>query len=634
MTLAFIDIAIVVAYILGTLGIGFWISKRASRTMQHYFLGGNRLPWWALGLSNASGQFDISGTMLMVFWLFVYGLKSIYLPWLWPAFNQVFLMIFLSLWLRRSGVMTGAEWIRFRFGEGRGATLSNCIVIAFALCLVLGYLAYGFIGIGKFAAVFLPWQLHSDPYWNEIYYGVIITAITTFYVVKGGMYSVVFTEVLQFIMMTIASIAVGIIAIQMVDPAVLRASVPEGWFSVGFGWELGLDWDRLLPAAQTKVVDEGMNLFGIFVGMVLLRGILVSLAGPAPNYDMQRILSAKGPREAAYMSAFVSVVLQVPRYMLVTGLTALALVFFMPELVGMGNNLDFEQILPFVIRNYIPVGLAGLLVAGLIAAYMSTFAATTNAAPAYIVNDIYKRYFRPDADEKTYVRLSYFVSILFVILGSLVGLFVPSLNAIVLWIVGALYGGYTAANVLKWYWWRFNGYGYFFGMLAGVLAAIPLMFVEISELNAFPIILVVCLVASIAGSLLTPPDDMAVLQQFYLRVRPWGFWRPVYQSLLNEYPQLQPNRNVKRDLINVGVGLLWHSALTSIGILLVLQQWSALVFAVGVVAIASGFLKLNWFDHLADYPDEYASAGDPADKSPKNATSPASNTQLAEVLHP
>src|SRR5690606_23740118 len=151
-----------------------------------------------------------SGTMWMVYLLFVYGLKSVWIPWLWPTFNQIFMMVFLSIWLRRSGVMTGAEWIRFRFGDGRGAQLAHLIVVAFALVNVIGFLAYGFIGVGKFTAAFLPWQLSTDPATNANYYGLIITAITTLYVVKGGMFSVVFTEVLQFGIMTVACIWVGI----------------------------------------------------------------------------------------------------------------------------------------------------------------------------------------------------------------------------------------------------------------------------------------------------------------------------------------------------------------------------------------------------------------------------------------
>src|SRR5690606_28561267 len=107
--LATLDIAIIIAYIFATLVIGFWISNRGSKNLRSYFLGGNKLKWYTLGLSNASGMFDISGTLWLVYLLFVYGLVSVFIPWLWPVFNQVFMMVFLSLWLRRSGVVTGAE---------------------------------------------------------------------------------------------------------------------------------------------------------------------------------------------------------------------------------------------------------------------------------------------------------------------------------------------------------------------------------------------------------------------------------------------------------------------------------------------------------------------------------------------
>src|SRR5690606_15851504 len=107
---------------------------------------------------------------------------------------------------------------------------------------------------------------------------------------------------------------------------------------------------------------------------------------PQPNYDMQRVLSTRSPKEAAWMSGLVNLVLLFPRYLMVAGLTVLALVFFMDDLRNMGDKVDFEQILPFAMKNYMPAGLLGLLIAGLLAAFMSTFAATVNAAPAYLVN--------------------------------------------------------------------------------------------------------------------------------------------------------------------------------------------------------------------------------------------------------
>ena len=114
-----IDLFIIIAYFAIILVIGILVSKRAIKDIDSYFLGSNALPWWILGISNASGMFDITGTMWLVYLMFVYGLKSVWIPWLWPIFNQIFLMAYLSIWLRRSNVMTGAQWIETRFGNGK-----------------------------------------------------------------------------------------------------------------------------------------------------------------------------------------------------------------------------------------------------------------------------------------------------------------------------------------------------------------------------------------------------------------------------------------------------------------------------------------------------------------------------------
>ncbi len=134
--------------------------------------------------------------------------------------------------------------------------------------------------------------------------------------------------------------------------------------------------------------------------MLLFKGILISAAGPAPNYDMQRVLSCKNPREASLMSGWVNIVLTLPRYFLVTGLTVLALVFFSDQIRAMGANMDFERILPSALALFVPAGLLGVLIAGLLAAYMSNFAATVNAAPPYFVNDIYKRFINRTRTQK------------------------------------------------------------------------------------------------------------------------------------------------------------------------------------------------------------------------------------------
>jgi solute:Na+ symporter, SSS family len=603
MTLRLLDVLIIAAYVVTTVIIGFWISKKASRSIRSYFLGGNRIPWYVLGVSDASGMFDISGTMWLVSLLFVYGLKSIWIPWLWPVFNQIVLMVFLSTWLRRSGVMTGAEWIRFRFGDGRGAQLAHLIVVVFALLNVVGFLAYAYIGIGKFASTFLPWHLSADPGTNVKLWGCLIIAITTLYVVKGGMFSVVSTELLQFTLLTVASIAVGILVMRQVSPAMLDPVIPHGWRNPFFGWHLNLDWSHIMPAVDQRIASDGWSLFGAFFAMMLFKGLLQAGAGPAPNYDMQRILSTRSPSEAAKMNGFVNVVLIVPRYMLVTGLTVLALVYFNRQLNAMGTHVDFELILPLAMRSFIPTGLLGLLIAALLAAFMSNYAATVNAAPAYLVNDIYKRYVNPRADQRTLVRMSYATSILVVIIGTAAGLLVASLNGIVQWIVSALYGGYTASNLLKWYWWRFNSYGYFWGMLAGIIAAmLGALVPRVAPIYIFPAILAASLVGAITGTLLTPPDEPHVLDRFYLRVRPWGFWGPVHDRVALTHPGLVANQNFRRDMFNVVVGIVWQTSLTATGILLVLRDWRSLAISVSLIVVSAVILKFTWYNRIEDYP--------------------------------
>jgi Na+/proline symporter len=608
MHLTAIDLTIIAAYVLLTVGVGFWIAKRASRSLTSYFLGGREISWWMLGVSNASGMFDISGTMWLVYLLFVYGLKSIWIPWLWPVFNQIFLMVFLSVWLRRSGVMTGAEWITFRFGNTRGAKLAHVIVVLFALLNVIGFLAYGFIGIGKFAATFLPWQLAADPALNANLWGVSITAITTLYVVKGGMFSVVFTEVLQFVLKTVACVWMAVIAIERVTPAMLDRAIPAGWRSPFFGRALDLDWSQLMPAANARIASDGWTMFSAFFMMMVFKGVLLSAAGPAPNYDMQRVLSTRTPRDAARMSGLVSLVLMPFRYMLITGLTILALVYFSGQLNAMGPKVDFELILPMAMRAFVPAGLLGLMISALLAAFMATYSATVNAAPAYIVNDIYRRYLKPDADQRTLVRMSYVTSVVVVVIGTAIGFYVASLNEIVQWIVSALYGGYTASNLLKWYWWRFNSYGYFWGMVGGIIGAmaIPALLPDVAPIFAFPIILAVSLAGCLVGTLTTAPDDDAVLENFYLKVRPWGFWGPVHARLLRTHPALEANRDFARDMLNVVVGTVWQTALVAAGIFLVLQDMKALTICLGLAIVTAAILKFNWYDKLRDYPADLA----------------------------
>lgn len=617
MTIHSVDLAVLVLYLAATLFIGLWVSKRSAKDLDSYFLGGKSIPWYVLGVSDASGMFDIAGTMLMVYWLFVYGLKSVWLPFLWPVFNQVFLMMFLSAWLRRSNVLTGAEWIQFRFGRGTGANLAHLSVVFFALVNTIGMLAYAFKGIGKFAATMLPWTLSTQSdglFTNENVYAVIVLAVTSVYVIKGGMMSVVATEVMQFIILTATSLIIGIVAMTKVSPEMIADHLPVGWANPLFGWSLDLDWSGILPKAGDAIRNDGNEWFGILFGLMFFKGVLASLAGPAPNYDMQRVLATRNAREACMMNGMVNLVLYFPRYTMIAGITVLALAFSMPELRAM-DKPDFERLLPIVLTRHIPTGVAGLLLAGLLAAFMSNFAATINAAPAYIVNDIYKRFINSNATPEVEVSISRFATLGVLMLGIAFGLLTENIMKVMMWIVGALYAGYVVANVLKWYWWRFNGHGYFWGMLAGMLSAMvvpelmphvaPRIFrpevaaiVTSNQLYAIPVLLSVSLIGCLLGTFLSEAEDEEVLKHFYKTTRPWGAWRTIFAKVVADDPDFQPNDNFSRDCANVAVGIVWQLCLTLLPILIVLRSWNTAGAVLLTFVATTIFIKLNWYDKL------------------------------------
>jgi Na+/proline symporter len=608
MDLHVIDLAIIGIYLLSTIVIGLVLKKRAQQNKKSYLLGGNQLPWYMLGLSNASGMFDISGTMWLVTLGFVYGLKSIWIPWLWPVWNQVFLMVYLSIWLRRSNVTTGAEWIQTRFGTGKGAQLSHNIVVVYALISCLGFLAYGFIGLGKFMMIFIPWDFVCStigvspdiisPEYIPHVYGIVFTLFATLYAVLGGMMSIVWADMLQYLIMTVSSIIIGVIAMNaLADYGFLN--VPEGWYSLWFGWELELDWNNIIPEVNQKIEEDGFSLFSIFMMMMLFKGFLVSAAGPAPNYDMQKILSTKSPKEGAKMSGVVSVVLNPVRYFMITGFVVLAVLYYDKLNLIVAGRIDFEQILPSAIREFVPIGLMGLLLAGLLAAFMSTFAGTLNAAQAYIVNDIYLKV-KKDATNPQIKRMNYMVGVLIMVISVIFGIYAKDVNSLLQWIVSALWGSYVASNVLKWYWWRFNGHGYFWGMLAGLIPALifPLVFQETLELYYFPLLLLSSLIGCYLGTYLKPATDDKVLDKFYKSVRPWGFWKPVRERVLAADPHFKANKSFKADLFNILIGIIWQTAIVATPVFLVLRQWSSAGLTLLVVIITSIVLKRTWWDKL------------------------------------
>ena len=614
MKLELIDLLVILFYIVAVSFIGLYLRKRAQKNKGEYLLGGNKLPWYMLGLSNASGMFDISGTMWLVTLGFIYGLKSIWIPWLWPVFNQVFFMVYLSIWLRRSNVTTGAEWIGTRFGNGKEGKLSHGVVVVYALIGCLGFLAYGFIGLGKFVEIFIPWEyvtslLNIDPtiipavYVPHVY-GIIFTLVATFYTIMGGMSSIVWADVLQFFMMAVAGIIVAVIAMKALSGN--EFLVPNGWESPFFGRKLELDWSNIIPQVNERIREDGYSLFSAFFMMMVFKGILVSAAGVPPTYDMQKVLATKSPSDAAKMNGFVSVFLMPTRYFMIAGFAVLGLLYYDKLNLLVGGQLDFEQILPSAMNQFIPAGLLGLLLAGLMAAFVSTFAGTLNAAQAYVVNDLYIKYIKPDASNRKVIIANYTIGIAVVIVSIVLGIYAKNIDSLLKWIVSALWGSYVASNILKWYWWRFNGYGYFWGMVTGIIPAL-IFAVTVQDKNMiffFPLILVISLIGCFIGTYARPATDENVLKEFYKNVRPWGFWKPILDKVKQENPGIKRNTYFKRDMFNIVIGTIAQTALVALPIYIVIMNHVGWIASLAVFIGCAIIMKRTWWDTLEDYPGD------------------------------
>lgn len=609
MKLTIVDVSIIILYLVAMVMIGWLLRKKARQNKESYLMGGKKLPWYMLGMSDASDMFDISGTMWMVSLCFVYGMKSIWIPWLWPVFNQVFNMMYLSKWLRRSNANTGAEWLATRFGNiGKGIRGSHSIVVAFALIGCLGFLAYGFVGLGKFIEIFVPWDIVKGyvpfevaPQYVAHFYGIIFTLFAMFYSVIGGMHSIVLGDLIKYAIMTIGCIAIAVIAMQHLQGRALN--VPDGWSNPFFGSKLDLDWSSIAADANKKIAEDGYSLFSLFFMMMLFKGVFAAGAGPAPNYDMQKILSTRSPKEASKMTGFVSIILLPVRYSMVIGLTVLGLLYYNQLNLGNGSGgIDFEKILPATINNFLPVGILGLVLTGLLGAFMGTFSGTLNAAQAYIVNDIYLKYINPRASVKKVMSMNYITGIVVVAVGVVLGFFAKDVNSILQWIVSGLYGGYIAANVLKWYWWRFNANGFFYGMLTGVAGAMVFsrLFSGVEFLYYFPLLFLLSIAGCLIGTYTAPATEMAVLKTFYSTVRPWGFWQPVHAMVIKENPSFEANKRFGLDMFNVALGIIAQLCMTLLPMYIVLWMKLPLLVTIIILTVIIIILKKTWWDKLED----------------------------------
>jgi len=502
------DYGILGGYLLAVMTAGIWLARRAAGGADHYFLAGRNLPWWALGCSGMASNLDVAGTMTIVTLITVYGLQGFFIEMRGGVVLPIAVFLaFMGKWHRRSGAMTTAEWMLLRFGTGTGGRLARATAAFTYVVITVAMIVFFLTAGGRFLAAFLPFTA------TQCTIGMAVVAFG--YTLAGGLYGVIWTDVVQAAIIGAAALYVSVVAAEQVTPELLSR------------WP-GAELNYLVPIPSHPLLAP-YNPFWLFVIVWAGKGLLEGLGGSGGSaYMAQRFYAAKNEADCRKIGILWTM-LFAARWPMVLGFAILAIA------VGLDVRTlaDAEGVLPRVLQSeFFPSGVRGLVVAAMMAAAMSTFDSTINAGASYVVRDLF-RPLRPSASEREMVWAGYLASALLV--GVAVALaFGLGASVLGIWvgIVMLLFPSFLVPFALRWFWARFNGQGFAAGIAAGFAAAAGVAFTPEfggSEASRFLFVAGWSAAASVVMTLATPAVAPLRLARFYRLTRPMGLWPKVWR---------------------------------------------------------------------------------------------------------
>jgi solute:Na+ symporter, SSS family len=579
MSLHPVDLAIIVVYLVLVASIGIAVKKRATKKLDSYYLADRNIPWWMLGLSGCSSYIDIGGTMSMIGIIFYLGLKSIWATHIfWGWFIICFYMAFQAKYIRRSGVMTFAEWNETRFGKGRDVEAARLAAAIFLLVLMICNLMFISVGTGKFAEEFLPL-----PRWEAT---LIVLAVVGLYVTLGGFFGVILTDVFQTILIGVGAVIMTVMV--FAKPAATSFIVKDpGWFSLAPVWKM---WPSFL--AQTAPAYQHFDLFGPILAAGFFWMLFRILAGPNV-WDFQFFLTVRTPRDAQLAAGMWTVGYNL-RWILGCAFMVLG-VFYLGGQAG----FDAEKIMPLVLQRF-PVGLRGFFMAVLLAALMSTISAMINVTSSVILNDFIKRYFAKNLTQKQLVRWGQVASIAAVGIGFLMSLSFS--NIITAWesMVFVVVTVILVPATLRWHYWRFGAKAFVWSMAVSA-GLITLRLVFIRHLHASASLALdmgMCLLTTIVASFLTKPAPLDVLVAFYSKVRPFGCWGPVRREAVRRGLVPAHDKMPKIDMLNGLITAVFQLSLALLPFYAFLRNWRQFGTWAAVAAALAFALYFTWYKNL------------------------------------
>ena len=538
MHISLIDWAIVAAYFLLSAGIGFAFTKKGGESLTEYFISGRNVPWWLAGASMVATTFAADTPLVVTGLVFSHGVAGNWLWWNMLMSGMLTVFFFARLW-RRANVMTDVEFAEIRYAGKPAAALRGFRALYLAIpinLIILGWVTRAMIKILTISLGLHPVQFGGVTISGEVIAVFICFVITMAYSVAAGMWAVLWTDLIQFVIKMTAVVILAVFTVRAVGGmTALKAGV-----AAHFGGE----------TAALSVLPVSISGHGIvaYAWMPLLTlAVFLSVQwwaawypGAEPGgggYIAQRIFSSRTEKDGV----LATLSFQVAHYALRPWpwiVTALATIILYPA--GIGPTHDHEAAYVQAYVDYLPTPWRGVMMAGFAAAYMSTIATQLNWGASYLVNDFYRRFLNKQATEKHYVAVSRWATI-FLFLGSTVVTWQLSSVEKAWTLLLALGSGTGLVLILRWYWWRINAWSEISAMVASFVVSITALelvprYYAAGDPRIDSVVMLVTVAVStivwLSVTFLTKPEPAAMLESFYRRVRPGGpGWRRVSEAI-------------------------------------------------------------------------------------------------------
>ncbi len=494
-----------------------YYSKRAGGNLQEFFLSGRNLPWWLAGTSMVATTFAADTPLAVTELVAKNGIAG---NWLWWnfVFGGIFTVFFFARLWRRAGIMTDVEFVELRYSGKPAAFLRGFRAIylgIFMNCIIMGWVNLAMAAILQ--------GMFDIPKEQVMWYVGGALVITAIYSAMSGLWGVAVTDVFQFLLAMLGCIVLAIIVLnlpQIGGIAGLQEKLPA--------WTL-----QFTPTIGGEETSAGgalaltVSAFLAFVGVQWWASWYPGAEPGGGGYIAQRMMSAKDEKHSLFATLWFTIAHYCirPWPWILVGLSTLVLY---PDL----NDADKKLGYVYAMRDYLPVGLKGMLVAAFFAAYMSTISTQLNWGTSYIINDLYKRFIRPNEEEKNLVKVSRIATILIMIVSVIVTNYLDTISGAWTFIIQAG-AGLGLVLILRWFWWRINAWS---EITAMIIPLIVYGYISTNTTLQFPyslfIIVAITTVSWIVVTFLTKPTDELTLHNFYRRVHPGGIgWKPISATL-------------------------------------------------------------------------------------------------------